>query len=154
MSTPSALLSLIEEEPTGEQSRSPRQRPMSRKAVLAIYGALAAELGLVAWYAVTFNPFDLNVYLWGGHAVTSDTRLYLAQVARHWFTYPPFAAILFMPVAAIPVVLARVLWELVSIAALAVACVTTLKLAGYRTSRTALVALVAGACGSHGTGKA
>jgi hypothetical protein len=107
------------------------------------YGALCAEAGVVIWYALTHNPFDLNVYLWGGRAVTHDTRLYLVQVARHWFTYTPFAAILFAPLTVLPVVAARVLWELASIGAFAVGCVTALRLAGYHLSRSATVGVVA-----------
>jgi hypothetical protein len=108
----------------------------------ALCCALMAEVGLVVWFAATHNPFDLNVYLWGGHSVTHDLRLYLAQVDAHWFTYPPFAAIAFAPIAQIPVVAARVLWETASVAAFAVSCVTTLKLAGCRASRTVIVGMV------------
>jgi hypothetical protein len=48
---------------------------------------------------------------------------YLARVAHHWFTYPPFAAVLFTPLAAIPVTAARLTWELASAAAFVQACV-------------------------------
>lgn len=118
---------------------------MTPWAKRASYGALAVEVAVITWYAITHNPFDLNVYLWGGHAVRHDLRLYVTQVDHHWFTYPPFAAVSFMPVAAIPVVVARVIWEMASVAALASACISTLKLAGYRASRTTIVAVVAGA---------
>jgi len=94
------------------------------------------------WYATTHNPLDFYVYTLGGRAVTHDTRLYLVQVAAHWFTYPPFAATLFTPITGIPAVIARVLWDVASVAALAWACMTTLKLAGYRASRTVTVAVV------------
>jgi hypothetical protein len=109
----------------------------------AIYGALALQVGLVAWFAATHIPYDLNVYLWGGHAVAGDQHLYLTRVHTSWFTYPPFAAVIFAPVSAVPVGIARAAWELASIAAFAVSCVTTLKLAGYHASRTAVAALVA-----------
>lgn len=120
---------------------------MTRWARAAIYAALSVEIGLLVWYAATHNPFDLNVYLWGGHAVTHDSRLYLARVDWQWFTYPPFAAVVFLPLAAMPVVMARVIWELASVAALTWACITTVKLAGYRASRTVIAAVVVIAIG-------
>jgi alpha-1,2-mannosyltransferase len=112
---------------------------------LASCGALLAGIALVTWYAATHSMLDFSIYLWGGHAIAGDARLYLTQGYAHWFTYPPFAAVLFAPIAALPGAVAGVLWQLGSVAALAVACVTTLKLAGYRPSRTAMVAVVAGA---------
>ncbi len=114
-----------------------------RRWAPAVYGVLAVEAGLVAWYAVTRNPFDFNVYMWGGHAVTHDSRLYLIQVTRHWFTYPPFAAMVFTPLSTLPGVTARVLWELGSIAAYGWACVITMRLAGWRVSRAAAAAVMA-----------
>ena len=85
---------------------------MRRWAAPAICGALAVEVGVIVWYAATHSPLDLRVYMGGGHAVPGDTRLYLVQVTGHWFTYPPFAAVLFAPITAIPVAIARVTWEL------------------------------------------
>jgi hypothetical protein len=111
----------------------------------ALMAALAAEIAAVVCFAIAYNPCDLNVYLWGGHAVTGDAKLYLAQVDHHWFTYPPFAAVLMVPVAGLPVVLARVGWELATIGALAWSCLITLKLAGYRPSRLAVAGVLAGA---------
>ena len=104
---------------------------------------LAAEIAVVVWYAVAHTAVDFSVYLWGGHAITHDSRLYLDRAHGHWFTYPPFAAVLFVPISLLPVVAARVLWELASVAAFAVACVLTLRLAGWRASRTAVAAVVA-----------
>ena len=40
----------------------------------------------------------------------------------HWFTYSPFAAIVFVPIAALPLAVARVGWDLVSVVALAYSC--------------------------------
>ena len=83
--------------------------------------------------------------MWGGHAVLHDNRLYLALAYGHWFTYSPFAAIVFVPVAALPLAVARVGWDLVSVVALAYSCVIILKLAGYRPSRLMVAGLVAAA---------
>lgn len=101
------------------------------------YVLLALGIALVIGFAIGYSPFDFNVYRWGGLVVTHGMRLYLDRAEGDpglWFTYPPFAAILFVPIAAIPAVLGRLGWELASIAALAYASAVTLKLAGYRAS--------------------
>ena len=96
-------------------------------------------------FAATYNALDFRIYMWGGHAVLHDSRLYLALAYGHWFTYSPFAAIVFVPVAALPLAVARVLWDLVSVAALAYSCALVLKLAGYRPSRIMVAGFVAAA---------
>jgi alpha-1,2-mannosyltransferase len=83
--------------------------------------------------------------MWGGHAVLDDSRLYLALAYGHWFTYSPFAAIVFVPVAALPLAVARVGWDLVSVAALAYSCTRIVQLAGYRPTRLAVAGFVAAA---------
>ena len=100
-----------------------------------VYGVLGFELAAVIVFAATYNAIDFRIYMWGGHAVLHDERLYLVLAFGHWFTYSPFAAIVFVPIAALPLALARVGWDLVSVAALAYSVVITLKLAGYRPSR-------------------
>jgi hypothetical protein len=97
----------------------------------AVGSALATALAVLVWYAVQFHPLDLSIYLWGGHAIGHDARLYLVPAYRNWFTYPPFAAAVFAPLSALPTVLVQVVWELASVAALAWAARITLELAGY-----------------------
>ena len=96
---------------------------------------LGLELAAVIVFAATYNAIDFRIYMWGGHAVLHDDRLYLALAYGHWFTYSPFAAIVFVPIAALPLAVARVGWDFVSVGALAYSAVITLKLAGYRPSR-------------------
>ena len=110
-----------------------------------IYGILGLELAAVIGFAATYNALDFRIYMWGGHAVTQDTRLYLAPAYGHWFTYSPFAAMVFVPIAAVPLTLARVAWDLVSVAALAYCVVLTLRLAGYRPSRLMIAGVTAAA---------
>jgi alpha-1,2-mannosyltransferase len=105
---------------------------------------LTLEVGLVIGFAAVYRPFDLDIYLFGGRAVSHGLRLYLVQSDGNWYTYPPFAAALFTPLAALPSLVVRVTWELASVAAFGWCCAITLKLAGYRPSRTALLAVVAG----------
>jgi alpha-1,2-mannosyltransferase len=106
---------------------------------------LGLELAVVVVFAATYNALDFRIYMWGGHAVLHDSRLYLALAYGHWFTYSPFAAMVFVPVAALPLALARVLWDLVSVAALACSCVLILKLAGRPPSRLLVAGVVAAA---------
>jgi len=115
---------------------SPRGRRLIRGIVLL-------EIALVAGFALIYRPFDLGIYLWGGRAVTGGLRLYLATVQGNWFTYPPFAAALFTPLATAPPVLVRLAWELGSVAAFGWACVLTLRLAGCRPTRNVVLAVVA-----------
>jgi hypothetical protein len=110
-----------------------------------VYGVLGVELAVVIAFAATYNALDFRIYMWGGHAVLHDDRLYLALASGHWFTYSPFAAIVFVPVAALPLAVARVGWDLVSVVALTYSCVLITKLAGYRPSRITVAGLVAAA---------
>ncbi len=110
-----------------------------------MYGVLGLELAVVIAFAATYNALDFRIYMWGGHAVLHDNRLYLALAHGHWFTYSPFAAIVFVPIAALPLAVARVGWDLVSVVALAYSCVIIIKLAGYRPSRLMIAGLVAAA---------
>ncbi len=116
---------------------------MNQWSIRAIYGALIAELVLVVVFAATYNALDFKIYAWGGQAVFHDARLYLAQAYGHWFTYPPFAAVSFAPFARLPLVLARVLWDLASVGAFAISCVITLDLADRRMPRPTIVGVVA-----------
>jgi alpha-1,2-mannosyltransferase len=119
---------------------------MSRRwAPPVIYGVLGLELAVVTGFAVAYNALDFRIYMWGGHAVTHDTRLYLDLAYGHWFTYPPFAAVVFVPVAALPLTVARVAWDLASIAALGYSLTLILKLAGYRPSRLTVAGVTAAA---------
>jgi uncharacterized membrane protein len=118
-------------------------------AVRAAWIALCAAIVLVVVFSVAYKPLDFSVYRWGGQEVTHGLRLYLTRYVqghdREWFTYPPFAAVVFVPIAAVPAVIGQVGWQLVSLIALACASVITLNLAGYRPSRTVIAAIVAGA---------
>ena len=126
--------------PQAGPDQAGRGRPWLARTV---YGVLIIEIALVIWYAVAYRQVDFRVYMWGGHNVSRGTLLYLGKASGHWFTYPPFAAVLFAPISVLPVILAQVLWELASVAAFAIACATTLKLAGWRATRTTVAAVLA-----------
>jgi hypothetical protein len=108
-----------------------------------VYCVLLAEIGVLIWYAVAFKAVDFAVYMWGGRAVGHGTHLYLGKAGGHWFTYTPLAAILFAPISMLPRAVGQVLWELASVAGLAVAWWATLKLAGWRPSLTMIAAATA-----------
>jgi alpha-1,2-mannosyltransferase len=108
-----------------------------------VYGVLGLELAAIAVFAATYNALDFRIYMWGGHAMLGDGQLYLTQAYGHWFTYSPFAALVYAPGAALPLAVARVLWDLLTVAALAWSCVQVLQLAGYRPSRTMVAGLTA-----------
>ena len=110
-----------------------------------VYGVLGLELAVVIVFAATYNALDFRIYMWGGHAVLDDSRLYLALADGHWFTYSPFAAIVFVPVAALPLTAARAGWDLVSVGALAYSCTRILQIAGYRPTRIMVAGFVAAA---------
>jgi len=116
-----------------------------RRAAPVIYGALGLELAVVTGFAAAYNALDFRIYMWGGHAVTHDTRLFLDLAYGHWFTYSPFAAVVFVPIAALPLAVARIGWDLASVAALGYSLVLILKLAGYRPSRLAIAGVTAAA---------
>jgi Glycosyltransferase family 87 len=65
------------------------------------------------------------------------------QARANWFTYPPFAAALFTPLAGLPAVIVGLAWELGTVAAFGWACVLSLRLAGCPYSRVEAVAAVA-----------
>jgi alpha-1,2-mannosyltransferase len=76
------------------------------------------------------NGADLDVYRHGGLQVRSGSPLYAAKLPPGgWFTYPPFAAITFVPLSILNLAVAKTLWMLVSLAALVATiwrCATTL----------------------------
>jgi hypothetical protein len=89
----------------------------TQRARRLAYAVVALEVAIVVGFAIAYRPFDLNIYLWGGHAVTEGSRLYLVQAHANWFTYPPFAAALFVPLAGLPTVVVVLAWELATVAA-------------------------------------
>ncbi|GAA3416141.1 glycosyltransferase 87 family protein [Streptosporangium vulgare] len=87
--------------------------------LIALSGALTAFVFNVI-YAKGW--IDLEVYREGGSAVLQRASVYDLAVGERWlkFTYSPFAAILFTPLALVGMETAVALWVLVSILALEV----------------------------------
>ena len=61
---------------------------------------------------------DVEVYRGGGRALWEGTPLYGQGFPELPFTYPPFAAVIFMPLAALPEPFASILWTFGTVAAL------------------------------------
>ena len=88
---------------------------------------------------------DLFVYRYGGRAVLDGLPLYESRdpVTGLHFTYPPFAAVVMVPLALLPTWLAAALWTGASVAAIA-AVVVVVRRALDRPAPGWLVALVTG----------
>ena len=78
---------------------------------------------------------DLFVYRYGGRAVLDGLPLYEADdpVTGYPFTYPPFAAVVMVPLALIPVWLSAALWTATSVGAMAAVVVVARRALGQTT---------------------
>jgi alpha-1,2-mannosyltransferase len=105
-------------------------RPAGRRRVLIAVVGCVLLVTLGAWVASLFGGMiDLRVYRMGGSVLLHGNALYDAELAGSGlpFTYPPFAAIAMVPLAAVPWGVALVTWTTIS-----VLCITLL----WRTSLT------------------
>ena len=85
----------------------------------ALVAALSITLvtALCLWFGCSYQD-DFHVYLAGAHDLFSGT-LYSQSTRGELFTYPPFAALLFVPLERLPsTIAAQVLWALLTEAAL------------------------------------
>ncbi|MER5649792.1 glycosyltransferase 87 family protein [Streptosporangium sp. NPDC002524] len=111
--------------------------------LIALSGALTA----FAFNTVYARGWiDLEVYREGGAAVLQRTSVYNLIIGDNWlkFTYSPFAAMLFTPLALVGMEIAVAFWVLISILALEVVIWilvgrTAVKHGGRRATRTLLV---------------
>ena len=75
--------------------------------------------------------YDLSVYRDGARDMLAGRNLYLRETYRgHWFVYPPFAAVLFLPLLLLPASLDLVLWDAVLIAVTSWGCWRVLRAFG------------------------
>jgi alpha-1,2-mannosyltransferase len=106
----------------------------------AIAGLVALAVALVA-YQAPWGPrmIDLEVYRIGARALLAGTDLYTVAEpeADLPFTYPVFAAVVFLPLALLPELGARVLLVLLSLAALFLIVHLTVRYVGRATGRLA-----------------
>jgi alpha-1,2-mannosyltransferase len=103
-------------------------RPVVARRIVIGVAACAAFVALGAWaYGLFGGMIDLRVYRMGGSVLLHGGSLYDAELAGSGlpFTYPPFAAIAMVPLAAVPWGVVLVVWTTIS-----VLCITAL----WRTS--------------------
>jgi len=75
-------------------------------------------VGTLAFVHGAWRMVDLQVYRLGGHALITNRDLYSVHLGPLAFTYPPFAAVLMTPAAALPLDVGRVLIVLATAGAL------------------------------------
>lgn len=89
---------------------------------------------------------DLNVYLGAVHAVQHGTPLYdYAAANGDQFTYPPFALLVFWPLAGLPLGFVQVLWTLATVAAGVAIAAALARRAGIEGRRRLAIATLAAA---------
>ncbi|MBP2471539.1 alpha-1,2-mannosyltransferase [Crossiella equi] len=104
---------------------------------VVLFTALAAAHHAVTGYVVMSDFWDLKVYRAGGAAVLTGEPLYPGKIAggMYAFTYPPFAALLFVPLGLTPEWVGQVLVAPVNLAALAAVIWLSLRAIGVSKGR-------------------
>lgn len=109
-----------------------RTRPNAVEFILAYVVAAVVAVAWVGWRLRNRGvPIDFAVYRTGGLHVVQGIDLYVRQSANlaitgfgrsyvllSTFSYPPFSALTFVPLAAVPAWVGALVWELGSLAAL------------------------------------
>ncbi|MFC0626621.1 glycosyltransferase 87 family protein [Kribbella deserti] len=98
------------------------------RPALILVGALGA-VALGSWqFGFLNSQIDLRVYRMGGSVLLDGGSLYDAQLAGSGlpFTYPPFSAVMMLPLAVVPLWLAVIAWTTLSVLCLAWIWRTTL----------------------------
>jgi alpha-1,2-mannosyltransferase len=96
------------------------------RAVLLVI-PLGLGVLLFAYYANTFIGVDFDVYRGGGGTVLAGKPLYaFLSWEGYPFTYPPIAAVVFVPLALLPAAVALGVWSFLSVLALEVVVWLTL----------------------------
>ena len=120
---------------------------MERSRLLTGLAPVLALMVVAAVVGAFHGGFaDLFVYRYGGRAVLEGLPLYEVDdpVTGYPFTYPPFAAVVMVPLALLPMWLAAALWTATSVGALAAVVVVSRRALGRPTPGW-LVALLAAA---------
>ncbi len=123
---------------------SPRTLPGGWRLVVgvAIAAALAVVLALTSidpWMpniGLFAGSADLYVYRDGGWRVAQGLPLYATPVLLgHLYTYPPFSALLFVPVMRVPGGIVDEVWMACNVAVLVACIVQCWRILGYRADR-------------------
>jgi alpha-1,2-mannosyltransferase len=103
---------------TATTTPSSPPRPAGRRRVVIAVVGCALFVALGAWVGSLFGGMiDLRVYRMGGSVLLHGNALYDAKLPGSGlpFTYPPFAAIAMVPLAAVPWGVALVTWTTISV---------------------------------------
>jgi len=113
-------------------------RPLTR-VVVALAVTVTALFGWVQWRGVGGGIWvDLDVYVMGGRTLLEGGDLYgVASGVDLRFTYSPFAAALFVPLALLPIDAARAVLTILSVASLATVIVVVARRLRLRPPATA-----------------
>jgi alpha-1,2-mannosyltransferase len=126
------------------QGRNGRAR--GRRLVLPVAVVLLiAEVAVVgAWPAAHLLMIDLQVYRAGGEAVLHGVPLYERGILLDLpFVYPPFAALVFVPLTVLPLGVLKVLWTVVGVALVLFVVRRSTALVGWAPEPAVVVLLVA-----------
>jgi len=110
---------------------------------VAVLLLLAQVVVLALWPAAHLLMIDLQVYRAGGEHVLAGTPLYDGGVLLDLpFVYPPFAAVVFVPLTVLPLPLLKFLWTAAGVALVMFVVRRSATLVGWRVDP-AVVALLA-----------
>src|SRR5580693_1202264 len=136
MSFPLTLQDALGQRPDHENEAPAAGRLKAWTAVLSLMIATAVSV----WIACSYQD-DFHVYMAGAHGLFSGT-LYSQSTRGDLFTYPSFAALVFVPLAWLPsAAAAQVVWALLNEAALLALLSIVIRAAvGSRAGRTVSLA--------------
>lgn len=134
-----------------------RRLRLTREAliVVAVWAVACAALTLTVvpgWKPeIGFfrSSSDFFVYRDAAEHILAGRPLYGTKLFEdHWYTYTPFSAVLFLPLAALPVLVDEHVWMALNVAALVAVVVRCWSMLGYRVTRplVGVSALIAVAC--------
>ncbi len=112
-------------------AQGPEVEPRGRRtwptpALFATAAVFVLGFAVAVYQVMTGRPEDFLVYRTGAQVLLDGGSLYTeVRIGSRplEFTYPPFAAVLFVPFALLPFDLARLLWAFVTVGSFAVAAV-------------------------------
>jgi alpha-1,2-mannosyltransferase len=111
-----------------------RGRALLKGPAVTLLSAGSVLLGLGFAFFSTYHrmvPVDLEVYLMGGHhAFAPDLYTVLTPDLRLPFTYPPFAALLFVPLEPLPFGLVEGFWAVLIVGSLVAVAAFSLRMFG------------------------
>jgi alpha-1,2-mannosyltransferase len=128
---------------TQERTRRPE---WLRRAVLPVAALLlvAQAVVLVIWPDAHLLMIDLQVYRAGGEAVLHGKPLYDGGVLLDLpFVYPPFAALVFVPLTELPLPVLKLVWTALGVALVVFAVRRSAAMVGRKLSPAVTVLLVA-----------